>query len=272
MRGGVGGQKGARGDDVGADRFGELGERVVARFVAQLVQQFHGDESTVAPFHTEGGGPFEAVHFEQDAGAVVDGRAPAQARDADERRAARPCTRTTKMPIAAGRGCGKRRLRVRKPSSRPGALAPSARPSLAPWIDVAADAVGAAEQGLGALHVAVGERGAHRRARDAQAVHLVAHHPGDVEAARLAGAVEHRVVAGAARAEAEVVADQHIARAEPGDQHVVDERGRRLRGERSVEAADDDLLDAAARELGELVAQRRDAGRRRLGLAGSAAK
>ena len=79
---------------------------------------------------------------------------------------------------------------------------------------------GPAEQRLGARHVAGGQRGAHGRARDARAVHLVADHARDVEAARRAGGVEHRVVAGAARAEAEVVADQDVARAEPGDQHV----------------------------------------------------
>jgi hypothetical protein len=52
------------------------------------------------------------------------------------------------------------------------------------------------------------------------------------------------------------------------DQHVADERVGRLRGETLVEAQHHHLVDAAALELGELVAQRRDARRRGLGLAG----
>ncbi len=122
-----------------------------------------------------------------------------------------------------------------------------------------------------AAHVAGGERGAHRRARDAQAVHLVAHHAGDVEAVARAGGVEHRVVAGAARAVAEVVADEDVARAEARDEHVGDERLGRLRREGGVEAHHHGLGDAAALELAQLVAQRRDARRRRLGLACSGA-
>ena len=76
-----------------------------------------------------------------------------------------------------------------------------------------------------------------------------------------------RVVAGAAGAVAEVVADQDVARAEAGDEDVGDEGLGRLRREGGVEAHHHRLGDAAALELAQLVAQRRDARRRRLGLA-----
>ena len=130
----LGSEEGARVARVLADRGGECGERVVARFVAQFVQQFHAHESTVAPLAAERRGPIEAMHLEQDAAAVVDRRPLAEAGDAgDAARAPRPWTRTTKMPIAAGFGWPKRRLSVRKPSPRPAPLSPRARPRRAPW-------------------------------------------------------------------------------------------------------------------------------------------
>ncbi len=133
--------------------------------------------------------------------------------------------------------------------------------------DVAADAVGAAEQGLRAGHVAGGEGLSHLRTRDAHAVDLVAHHPRHVEAGTLARAVEHRVVAATPGTEAEVVADQHIARAEAAHQHLVDEVLRCQRGQCGIEAQHHGLIDPAALELAELVAQAGDSGRRQLGLA-----
>jgi hypothetical protein len=88
---------------------------------------------------------------------------------------------------------------------------------------VAADGVGPAQQRGGTVHVAGGQRLAHGRAGHAQTVHLITHHASDIEALALTGGVEHRIVAGAARAEAEVVADQHVPGAQAGQQHVVDE-------------------------------------------------
>ena len=86
-----------------------------------------------------------------------------------------------------------------------------------------------------------------------------------------AGGVEHGVVAGAPGAEAEVVADQHVARAQAAHQHVVDEGLRRLRGKaRRRSAAPPPGRCRSARSSAELVAQRGDARRRQLGLAGRA--
>ncbi len=129
---------------------------------------------------------------------------------------------------------------------------------------MAADAVGVAEQAGGASHIACGQRFAYRRARHTLAVHFVALHARHVETGRIARGIEHRVVAGAAGAEAKVVADQHVACAQAAQQHVVDEGLRRLRREALVEAQHDGLLDAAAFEFGQLVAQVGDA-RRRVG-------
>ena len=136
--------------------------------------------------------------------------------------------------------------------------------------DMAADAVRPPQQGLGARHVAAGQRRPHGRARHAQAMHLVAHHAGDVETGSRPGGVQHRVVAGAPGAETEIVADQHIACMQALLQHIGDEGLRRHRCEGVVETQHHRVVDAAALQLGQLVAQRRDARRRRLGLAGLA--
>jgi hypothetical protein len=132
---------------------------------------------------------------------------------------------------------------------------------------MAADAVRPAQQRGGARHVAVGQRRAHGGTRHAQAMHLVALHARDVEALRGAGRVEQRVVAGSFGAEAEVVAHQHVARAQAAHQHALDEGIGRERGQAFVEGQHHGLIDAAALQLGQLVAQRRDARRRGHGLA-----
>ena len=140
--------------------------------------------------------------------------------------------------------------------------------------DMAADAVRPPQQRFGLAHVTGGQRGAHGRAGDTQAVHLVTHHAGDVEAVlflcRGACGVEHRVVACTLGAEAEIVAHQHVARAQATLQNLGDEGLRRHRREGIVKGRDDDLVDAAAFELGEFVAQRGDAHRRGFGPAGAA--
>jgi hypothetical protein len=98
--------------------------------------------------------------------------------------------------------------------------------------------------------------------------YLVAVHARDVEAARIAGGIQHGVVAGPLGTEAEVVAHQHIARAQAVDQHVLDELLGRLRGQPAVEGQHDGLGHAAGREFAELVAQRADACRRQVGFLG----
>ena len=144
---GLGGEPGARRRGVAADRAGERRERVVARFVAQFVQQFHADEFTVAPLAAE-----RAPASRSSAPRAGRGRCrrpSAAGRGWRRRRAARrarPCTRTTKMPIAAG-------LRMRGSagsaceSRRRGRAALAERAAeLGAVDDVAADAVGPAEQ------------------------------------------------------------------------------------------------------------------------------
>jgi hypothetical protein len=76
---------------------------------------------------------------------------------------------------------------------------------------------------------------------------------------------EQRHVAAAARAEAEVVANQHPARGQRADEHFLDEA---LRGERSkspVKALHMDAIDAVRLEQLELLAQRREPRRRSAG-------
>jgi hypothetical protein len=87
---------------------------------------------------------------------------------------------------------------------------------------------------------------------------------------RLPGRVEHRVVARALGAEAEVVADQHVAR-RGRDQHVVDE-GFGLRRKRASKRRTTPGRRRSAPARSQLVAQRGDARRRQFGLAAQAAK
>ena len=138
---------------------------------------------------------------------------------------------------------------------------PQIAPQLAAVHDVAADAVGAAQQRLGAMHVASGQRLSDRRTGHPRAVHLVAHHAGDIEAFAAAGRIQHGVVAGPFGAEAEVVTHQHVARLQAPYQHVADESLRRHGGEAFVEAHNHCVVDAAAFQFGQLVAQRRHARR-----------
>jgi hypothetical protein len=135
---------------------------------------------------------------------------------------------------------------------------------------MAAHAVGPAQQRLDLRQVTGSQRGAHGGTRDTQAVHLVAHHARDVEAPLRPGGVEHGVVAGPAGSEVEVVADQHVTRAQPAHEHAVDEVLRRHRGQAIVEPCHHHMVDAAALQLGQLVAQRGDARRRQFGPPGLA--
>jgi hypothetical protein len=98
-------------------------------------------------------------------------------------------------------------------------------------------------------------------------VHLVALHARDVKTQGRTGGVEHRIVAGALGAEAEVVTDQDVPDAQRLHQDVLDECLRRQRGQASVEGQHHTLVDAAALELFQLVAQGGDAGRGEFGLA-----
>ncbi len=65
-----------------------------------------------------------------------------------------------------------------------------------------------------------------RRARtsvldDAQAMHLVAVHARHFKALRLADAIQQVVVARPLGTKAEIIAHQHVARAQAADQHLV---------------------------------------------------
>ena len=77
-------------------------------------------------------------------------------------------------------------------------------------------------------------------------------------------AAQQREVAGAGAAEAEVLADQHPARAEAAHEHVVDEQVGIERGERTVEASDVDAFDAERPKRLQLAAQAGEPRRRAL--------
>ena len=89
---------------------------------------------------------------------------------------------------------------------------------------------------------------------------FIAVHPGDFKAGCGTGGVQHGVVPCALAAEPEIITHQHVAHLQAGDQHVFNEGGRALRGQPGVKGQHHGLVDAAAGQLGELVAQGRDAG------------
>ena len=97
------------------------------------------------------------------------------------------------------------------------------RPILLAVDDAAGDAVGPAEQRRRVLQFAGGERFAHGRTGDALALELDGVHGLDAEAMLLPGCLQHGEIAGAALAEAEVVADDQVPDAEAAHQDALDE-------------------------------------------------
>mmetsp|Transcript_70428 Transcript_70428/g.165811 ORF Transcript_70428/g.165811 Transcript_70428/m.165811 type:complete len:423 (-) Transcript_70428:2047-3315(-) len=266
VRGCVGGQKGPRCRGVCRDGGRERVQPVVPGLVAKFVQQFHAGEFTVAPLGSQG--PLQAMDLQQHAASVLDRGPVAQAGDAGQRLGGE-AVHAHREDAMRGR-LVMREAQVQRAETvrRTGLALAELAAELATVGDMAGDRIRPPQQRGRAGHVARGQGLAHGRAADAQAAHLIAHHAGHVEAARLAGSVQRRVIALALGAKAEVVAHQHVLRAQAIDQHLADEVLRGQGGERLVEGQDDHLVHAAAFELDQLVAQRGDAGRRQLGLAG----
>src|SRR5690606_37559643 len=120
----------------------------------------------------------------------------------------------------------------------------------------------ASQQRAGAVEVALRERRSHRGAGDALAIGEHAAELLEFETLARRGRLEGVHVAGAFRAEAEVVAHEQEAGAQPVDDDLVDERLGGKPGERLVEAGDTDTVDAAGGERLELVPLGEDARRR----------
>ena len=168
-----------------------------------------------SPLGAERRGPIEAVRLEQDAAAVVD--RSAACRGWRRRRAARrPGRARGRRRCPSPPACGWRKAQVQgaKAVAAAGAVSPSARPSLAPWTTWPLMLYGPAEQGgrpapcrrRRAPRAPPSSRRAGRAPRSSSCARR--------RSRRGAGGVEHGVVAGAPGAEAEVVADQHVARAQ----------------------------------------------------------
>ena len=222
----------------------------------QLVQQVDLNTASVAAFAAERVGPVETVGLEQHPARLLDRGPHAEAGHAHHRFGIGREAVHLHDEDAHGRRALVGKVHIERAKAE---LAPE----FAPVHHMAADAVGPTEQGSRARHIAGGQRIAHGRTRHPQAMHLVAAHARHVEAQasrlRLAGRIEHGVVAGTLGAKAEVIAHQHIARMEPPNEHVVDEGLRGERGKAVVEGHHDGLIDAASGQFAKLVAQRRDA-------------
>ena len=137
-------------------------------------------------------------------------------------------------------------------------------PELSPMDDAPADAVRPAEQRFGRRELASGERGADRRARHARAGARHDRHDLDLVSAAAAETFQEREVAGALRAEPEVLADEDPARLEPFREHLLDEGPGLERGKRPREALNMHPLDFVSREQLEFFSQGGEPGRRRL--------
>ena len=96
------------------------------------------------------------------------------------------------------------------------------------------------------LEVAGGQRLAHGGTGDALAVDFDGVHGLDAEAVLLPGLLQHGEIAGAALAEAEIVADDQVPHRQAAHQDALDELLGGQRRELAVEAADIDAVDAAA--------------------------
>src|SRR5579871_75342 len=105
-----------------------------------------------------------------------------------------------------------------------------------------------AQQPFRRREVAGGQRGTHSGARDARAVDLDGRYGHELEAGGRRRGGERRDAARATAAEAKALADDDVPRAQPIDEHLLDERRRRELPEALVEAHDDQPLDAVAGE------------------------
>jgi hypothetical protein len=109
--------------------------------------------------------------------------------------------------------------------------------------------------------IAARERCAHRGAGNPLAAVVESRHLLEFELAACRILRKQLIVAGPPRTEPEVVADQQPSNGTAGDEHMLDEFGRRHEGKLPVEMLDVDAIDAGGLERSELVAQIGNAGR-----------
>ncbi len=124
---------------------------------------------------------------------------------------------------------------------------------------------GPAEQPAGVVEIARRQRITHRAARDALAVERDAGHGFDLETETGRRLLQHHEIAGTPRAEAEIIAHLQPAHAQSPDQRALDEVLGGMLRKFVIETAYDCALDAMRRNQFELLAQRRQPGRRLVG-------
>ena len=244
--------------------FGQCGQAVIAPLVVQFAEEFHANDLTVAPLCAQVRGPVKNVRFQQHAAAVdiarIQRRAHAQIGHAVQRLARQPVHAHHKN--AAGRrppgvsAARKAQIQRAKTIQPPRHALGQRAAQLAPVHHMPADGPGPAQQRRRRRHVARGQRGPHGGGRHALAMHFIRLHARHIKTQPRPGRIQHGVVARTLRAEAKVIAHQHIAHAQPAHQHLLDELLRRQRRQRGVKGQHDGLADSAAGQLGQLVAQR----------------
>ena len=200
-------------------------------------------------------GEIEQVHLQLGPPAVVHRRAQPQARRTIAR---------IPPPVEGANRKDPGQGRPVVPQLHVGRRVTDSPPELVAGYHPAADAVRAAEQRFGLGQPARGERRAHCRTRHAHALLRYRRHRLQAETVFGGSRLQQREIAGAAGAEAEVVADQQPAHREPVEQHVLDEILRRAAGVGAVEAADMHAFDAVGRKQFQFLSQRREPRRRRL--------
>ena len=96
-------------------------------------------------------------------------------------------------------------------------------------------------------------------------MHFVAVHAGYIKALVLACGIEHGVVTRTLCAKTKVVAHQHISHTQTLQKHLVNEGLRLLLSQARIKGDNNNLIDAAARQLGQFVAQSGNAFGRQFG-------
>src|SRR5919197_341433 len=230
---------------VARDRLAQPLEIVEFRLVAQLPQEAHAQ-----PLPIELAIPVEEVHFEQRLRHRVHRRAAPDARD----------TAPEALDLDDVNAAQRRALRERDIRGGKAKLASQARA----LSDLAAHRVRPPKQPFGARKIARRERRAHGGARHSLAVERYVGHRFEREALPPGGVLERREVTLALRAEAEVAPYEQPPRAQPAQEHVLDEVRRAHRRKARVEVNQVHALDPGGGKELELVVQARKAGGRRI--------
>ncbi len=134
--------------------------------------------------------------------------------------------------------------------------------NLVPVHDPSGNAVGAAQEPGGVVHVPRGQGGPHGGTGNPLSCHVQGRHRFDPKAVGAARALQEGKIPSPGLAKAEIVTDEEMANTQPGDQQAVDEVLGGEAREVAVKAADVNSIHAGGLQQQELFPQGGQAGRR----------